>query len=207
MDEVEDSLGAEDPTVEIARLLRPVEARTNTRPAGQTTRPAAETAATPADSWTPATPPARRPAESEPLLLGTSETPKIDARAASPSGPAADAGGLADRRTGLARRASDVTASDRRGAGAPDRQDGTATPASEEPGKSPQPPAASRAAGLATEPLGETLPRCLTEPWEDPDPDWLQVGQDKGARRWPFRRGRAGRQDEDGPDDGTEGPK
>lgn len=222
---MEDSLGAEDPAIEIARLLRPVEARTVTKRAGHGPRPGTGTAASPPVAKSSESPPAAEwPAGSEPLLLGTSETPEIDERVEPPpTGPTGAGGqggaGQASRRTGLARRASEVAASDRRAAGTMGRPDNAAMPPSGAARTSEPPPAS--AAGLETEPLGEALPKCLTEPWDDPDPGWPQAGQDRGARRWPFRRARpghdsAGQQDE-GPrashgervrgDDDTQTPK
>jgi len=69
--------------------------------------------------------------------------------------------------------------------------------------RKPEPPSPPTFA----EPEPEPLPRCLTEPWDDLDADLgkLRDGQDRGGRRWPFRRARpgghaAGRNDDEGSD-------
>jgi hypothetical protein len=244
MGEMDDSLGAEDPTIEIARLLRPVEARTPGKPEIHRPHAAAESAASlpvpetsvvpPASQSSVSAPAARPPAHSDPdpLVLGTSETPEIGGRNEGlPTPPeavgAAGQSGFeqAPGRTDLAWRAREVAASDRSATATPGHSPGErgsrAMPPPVSAEQRPEPPAASTSAGPETEPLGEALPRCLTEPWDEPDPDWMQAGQDKGSRRWPFRRGRSGggatgqRDDnrpaphggQTGPDDGTEWPK
>jgi hypothetical protein len=196
-DDAEDSLGAEDPTIEIARLLRPVEARTEARAAEVTTGRRPEPTAPP---------PASRTAGQSELLLGTSETPEIAGRPARPSerpgpgdGPVKQAGaGQAPMASGAMRPAADASAPDRpasvtssppvagqdRGAPA-----GTRLPEKDTALQGGGPPS-----GLDdAEPAGPALPRCLTEPWDDADGDlsWLQAGQDKSSRRWPFRRARS----------------
>jgi hypothetical protein len=103
----------------------------------------------------------------------------------------------------VARRATGTIALDRAApkasgpvSGGPDGA--TVPPAGSADGR-PEPPSAS----TFSEPEPEPLPRCLTEPWDDLDanPGRPRDGQDKGARRWPFRRGRSGGHAADQSDD------
>lgn len=188
----------EDPAIEIARLLRPMDAKSRKplpdqlpdRPTQPATTPSAQAAA----------PAPQPPAESE-LLLGTSETPKVGERVGRQPPPAAKAGvseggGVRQRlmRSAVARRTTGAIAHDRAAPQQPaHRRDDPDSVAGSRTGpteRGPEPPSPPPFA----EPEPEPLPRCLTEPWDDLDADLgkLRDGRDKGGRRWPFRRARPG---------------
>lgn len=201
-------MAAEDPAIEIARLLRPVDAKSQSKLSGLDPDGAAAPAARPPEPpvKTPE-PPARtpevgRPAQPE-LLLGSDETPKLGERVRRQPAPPAkaaprDGGNVRQRlmRSAVARRATGAIAQDRAAPRAPrpdsSGSEGSAVPPAGPADRHPEPPSSPALAEPETEPL----PRCLTEPWDDLDADLakLRGGQDKGARRWPFRRGRSGDQ-------------
>jgi hypothetical protein len=181
----EESLGVEDPAIEIARLLRPVN---SVRAAKPLVRQPETAARPPEQSKT------EKPA---PLQLGTAETPEIVRRPArSPERPQPAEGPVA-----------------RPGAAQASRKSGSAPPlARAKAPERPTPPAGGKpAVETATEakPAGkestsqdgpplsrldhprEALPKCLTEPWDDAEPGRWHLGQDKSTRRWPFRRNRS----------------
>jgi hypothetical protein len=184
-DDDDDSLGVEDPAIEIARLLRPVTAKTEARPVGRRSEPAAPTSER------------RKAGESEPLELGTAETPEIVERPARLPDRSGSADGPAERPVaGQAPLPSGgmPPAADAR---VPERAAPTATGVQgKEPASGMQSAETHPASGDSTSPLGlespcEALPKCLTEPWDDAESGRWQLGQDKSPRRWPFRRSRS----------------
>jgi hypothetical protein len=198
LDDTDDSLGVEDPAIEIARLLRPVNARTEARPIGRRPEPAARS------------PERRRAGESEPLQLGTTETPEIVERPARlPHRPGPGDGPVkrpvaaqAPMKSGGVPPAADASAPDRPAptaadASAPDRPAPTAAGGQGMGAAARTQPAGTDPASRgitspsAPESPCEALPRCLTEPWDDAESGRWQAGQDKSPRRWPFRRTRS----------------
>ncbi len=200
LDDTEDSLGIEDPAIEIARLLRPVNARSEASPVGRRPEPAARS------------PERRRAGESEPLQLGTAETPEIierPARLPHRPGPGDEPAERPVAAQSAAKSGGVPPAADAR---APDRPAPTAAGA---PGTGMAP----RARPVGADPVSrgitspsapespcEALPRCLTEPWDDADSGRWQAGQDKSPRRWPFRRARPTGEATDRPEDSRSAP-
>lgn len=202
-DDIDNSMGAEDPAIEIARLLRPVDAKSQAKSPDQWPDGPSRRAVPP--------PAAQRPTQPE-LLLGTNETPEVGEPDRRPPPPAAKPGpsggsGVRQRlmQSAVARRATGTIAQDRAAPkpSGPGRcgPDGSAVPPAGFADGEAESPSASPFSGSDAEPL----PRCLTEPWDDLEtgPGALRDGQDKGARRWPFRRGRSGGH---AADHGKEGP-
>jgi len=189
--------------IEIARLLRPKKAGGGYEPLGPQASPraqraAAELAPTPsppsveptvAESAVPSPPPAAaRDMEPQPLLLGTEETPAVDKDLASKSHTTdLSPEGVVDSTRALSRDdGSDSVADGRKSSSDEPKADsdqgdlrgGGALPKSQRPSWAPRP-----------NPMRASLPKCLTEPWEEPS--------HRPGGRWPFRRVRpAGRRND-----------
>ncbi len=193
----------EELRIEIARLLRPKDSRGRYGPlpgAGTTIakperivpearaagQPAADAAPTPESAPEPAPEPAAEIAPEtaaemaaeaqEPLVLGTDATPEVDRPAGASSStakPAADRTPQAPDAEPDARENPADDGTVRRIAGS-----ASAAKRSQRPSWAPRP-----------NPMRASLPKCLTEPWDEPE---AASDARKGGARWPFRRTRSG---------------
>ena len=226
--DTDDSLGIEDPTIEIARLLRPVNARTEAKPVGRQPeprpRPPEPAARPPEPSARPleatARPPEatarhperRRAGESEPLQLGTPETPEIierPERLPHKPGPGdvpaeRPVAAQAPMKSGGVPPAGDARAPDRSAPATTGGQGTVAASTTQSAGTDPASRGITPPSGL--ESPCEALPKCLTEPWDDAESGRRQAGQDKSPRRWPFRRTRSTGEATDRPEDTRSAP-
>lgn len=159
--------------IEIARLLRPKKKGGGYGPLGHQAKPVAER--TEAEPARPAPPPtAAHGTEPGPLLLGTDQTPVVnDAPPSKAHATDVNAAGAVESSPVSRREQEPGGASDEPKADSAQGalRGGGAVPRSQRPSWAPRP-----------NPMRASLPKCLTEPWEEPS--------HRPAGRWPFRRTR-----------------
>ncbi len=181
--------------IEIARLLRPQDSEQDSEALSLNPEPAEKTEPEPAASQTEAA--------GAPLLLGTSQTPALDAAPVTP--PATTAGPPETAAPKIP--ATPVAEHGSAGKTAPPEPVEAAALAPDEPGKPAAPettPGKSAVAPPASAPRPvpaeamerEPLPKCLTERWDDQESSGTVGGssplddprRDRSSFRWPFRR-------------------
>ncbi len=189
-----DELAGDDEAIEIARLLRPTSAAN--RPKARDRHPKRAEGPPPRAAGNQQ---ARAP---EPLMLGTQQTPEVARPAARvPLPPRPQAVPHETDRRGTPPRQEPATRPDPapppRNDPPTERRENHLPPRDAAPRRPPVDP--------RSEPIHTALPKCLTEPWDDPDDgSFLSPGsgRHKGGRRWPFRRTRWTKGQSAGQDDG-----
>ena len=166
--------------IEIARLLRPKKAGGGYEPLGPQATPTAQRAGAELEPTQQSSPAAAQSVEPEPLLLGTDETPEVDdtppsksyATDVSPAGAveSARASRQGDAFGSVADGRDDSSAGPKADSAQGDLRGG-AVPKGQQSSRAPRP-----------NPMRASLPKCLTEPWEEPS--------HRPGNRWPFRRTR-----------------